>query len=116
MIVSGGQGNNEDMTEAAGMRNYLLDAGIANSRILVEDASTNTYENLIFSSKHVDKEQDRVVIVTSNFHVFRALKIAEKQGYENPEGLAASSVIGMLPNNMLREFVGVLKDYIMGNL
>ena len=57
-----------------------------------------------------------MVIVTNNFHVFRALKIAEKQGYTNVEGLAASAVAGLLPNNLLREFAGVLKDFIFGNL
>ena len=58
----------------------------------------------------------KVVIVTNNFHVFRALGIARKQGYANVEGLAASSVLGMGPSNLLREFLGVLKDFIVGNL
>lgn len=116
VIVSGGQGANEDITEAAGMREYLLEAGIDAGRILVEDASTNTYENLVFSGNILDREQDSVVLVTNNFHVFRAMKIAQKQGYEYVYGLSASSVAGLLPNNMLREFVGVLKDFFMGNL
>lgn len=115
VVVSGGQGSNEIMSEAAGMRQYLLTAGIEDERILVEDKSTNTVENLTFSGGLLDKENSRVVIVTNNFHVFRALKIAEKQGY-HAEGLAASSVTWMVPNNMLREFFGVLKDFVVGNM
>lgn len=116
VIVSGGQGGNEPVAEAVGMREYLINAGIAEERILVEDMSSNTYENLVFSGQLIDRENARVVIVTNNFHVFRAVKIAGKQGYGNVEGLAASSVSYMAPNNLLREFMGVLKDFIVGNL
>lgn len=115
VIVSGGQGNDEIMTEAAGMRQYLIDAGIAGERILTEDSSTNTRENLAFSAGLFDSKNSRTVIVTNNFHVFRAVKIAEKQGYQ-AEGLAAGSVAWMLPNNLLREFFGVLKDFVVGNM
>lgn len=116
VIVSGGQGGNEPMSEAAGMRQYLVNAGIDDEKILMEDASTNTMENLVFSGRLLDKENDKVVIVTNNFHVFRALQIAKKQGYANAEGMAASSVAGLMPNNLLREFLGVVKDFLMGNL
>lgn len=116
VIVSGGQGGNEIITEAAGMREYLIQAGIDESRILVEDNSANTYENLVYSGKFIDTEKESVVIVTNNFHVFRALKIAQKQGYANVEGLAADADMWMAPNNLLREFLGVVKDFIVGNL
>lgn len=116
VIVSGGQGDNEIMSEAAGMKEYLIKTGIEEERILVEDKSANTYENLTFSGQLLDIGQDSVVIVTNNFHMFRALSIAKKQGYADVEGLAASSVLGMGPNNLLREFLGVLKDFWVGNL
>ncbi len=116
VIVSGGQGSNEPISEAAGMRQYLMDAGIGAEKILMEDQSTDTAENLAFSSLLLDEANDRVVIVTNNFHMFRALKIAEKQGYANVEGLSASAVAGLAPNNLLREFLGVVKDFLMGNL
>lgn len=116
VIVSGGQGSNELISEAQGMAEYLENAGIETERILQEDRSTNTKENLEFSSAYLDKSEDRVVIVTNNFHVFRALKLAKKQGYAQVEGLAAGSYPAMLPNNLLREFFGVLKDFLAGNL
>lgn len=116
VIVSGGQGSNEKMSEAAGMREYMIHAGVGEERILTEDQSSNTYENLVYSGELLDREKDRVVIVTNNFHMFRALGIAKKQGYAGAEGLAASSVPWMGPNNLLREFFGVLKDFWVGNL
>lgn len=115
VVVSGGQGSNEVMSEAAGMKQYLMAAGIAGERILVEDRSGNTSQNLKFSAGLIDTENSRVAIVTNNFHMFRALGIAKKQGY-SVEGLSAGSVVWMLPNNMLREFFGVLKDFAVGNL
>ena len=115
-IVSGGQGGNEPVSEAAGMRGYLVDAGIGDERIRMEDVSTNTYENLVFSGRLLDVESDKVVIVTNNFHVFRALCIAQKQGYKHVEGMAARSMAGMAPHNLLREFFGMVKDFLMGNL
>lgn len=116
VIVSGGQGSNEPVSEAAGMRQYLVDVGINDERIQMEDASTNTFQNLIFSGRLLDPENDKVVIVTNNFHVFRAVCIAEKQGYRDVEGMAAGSVAGMAPHNLLREFFGVVKDFLEGNL
>lgn len=116
VIVSGGKGANEPMAEAEGMYGYLVQAGIEEERILVEDKSRSTYENLVYSGGLLDKENDRVVIVTNNFHVFRAMSIAKKQGYANVEGLAASTPLGSGPNNLLREFMGVVKDFFVGNL
>lgn len=116
VVVSGGQGGNEPIAEAVGMKEYLIQSGIAEDRILVEALSGNTYENLMFSGRLIDTVNSRVVIVTNNFHVFRAVKIAEKQGYRNVDGLAASSVTGMLPNNLFREFFGVVKDFVTGHL
>ncbi len=89
---------------------------IAPQRIIKEEASRNTYENILFSGQLFDMEEAEVGIVTSNFHVFRALCLARAAGYQNVCGIAARSHFGVLPNNMLREFFGVLKDFAVGNL
>lgn len=115
VIVSGGKGENEPIAEAQGMFQYLVNEGIDKERILIEDTSSNTYENLKFSGKFLDRENDRVVIVTNNFHVYRAEKLAAGQGYKKAEGLAARSYAAMQPNNLLREFFGVIKDFLRGN-
>jgi len=116
VIVSGGQGGNEPFSEAQGMQDYLISVGIAPERIIQEAASANTRQNLEYSGRLIDRERDRVVIVTNNFHMFRALGIAKKQGYLSVEGLSASTHPSSLPNNLLREFLGVIKDFCVGNL
>lgn len=116
VIVSGGQGANEPVTEARGMYTYLTEQGIDPERIQLEEESGNTWGNLHYSSEFLDPSQDTVVVVTNNFHVFRAVGIAKKMGYEDVHGLAASSYPYMVPNNLLREFFGVIKDFLVGNL
>ena len=116
VIVSGAQGNDEHVSEAQGMYDYLVGRGIAPQRIIKEEASRNTYENILFSGQLFDMEEAEVGIVTSNFHVFRALRLARAAGYQNVCGRAARSHFGVLPNNMLREFFGILKDFVVGNL
>ncbi len=115
-IVSGGQGANEPYSEALGMKEYLLQRGIAPERIIMEDKSTDTSENISFSLKFLDKEHDRVGIVTNNFHVFRGVRIAKRKGIKNVCGLAARSNVYLQPNNMFREFFGIAKDFVCGNL
>ncbi len=116
VIVSGGQGSNEPMSEAQGMYDYLVKKGISPERIFMEDRSTNTHENLLFSKAFIQKEDAQVGIVTNNFHVYRATRLADKLGYEKAYGIAAPSDKLMQANNMVREFFGVMKDWAVGNM
>ena len=115
-IVSGGQGWNEPYPEAEGMRRYLLDKGISEERILTEEESRNTLENIQNSMGMLNPGKDRVGIVTNNFHIYRGCAIAEKAGIRNVYGVAAPSKFLYLPNNMFREFFGVVKDVLRGNM
>lgn len=115
-IVSGGQGYNEPFPEAEGMKNYLVQKGIASERILEESTSRNTIENISNSMQFLDAANDSVGIVSNNFHVFRAVGIAKKQGIVHAEGVAADTHWFYLPNNMFREFFGVVKDTLKGNM
>ncbi len=115
-IVSGGQGANEPFPEAEGMRRYLEEKGIAPERILTEAESGSTEENIRNSMQLLDPENDRVGIVTNNFHVFRGCALAEKAGIRHVSGIAAPSKWLYFPNNMLREFFGVVKDRLAGNI
>ena len=116
VIVSGGQGPDEHISEAQGMYDYLVEQGISHDRIIMEDKSENTYQNLIYSANFLDKEKETVGVVTNNFHVFRATKIAQKAGYENICGIAARGEPFLQYNNMMREFLGVVKDFLVGNM
>lgn len=114
-IVSGCQGSNEPVSEARGMYDYLVGAGIAPDRILLEEASRNTRENLEYSGRLLNRQENTVVLVTNNFHMFRALRLADGAGYEHVQGLSASAYPWTLPNNLLREFMGVVKDFMVGH-
>lgn len=115
-IVSGGKGANEPFSEAEGMSEYLLKNGIEKSRIILEDTSTNTVENIRNSKKLMELSYQNVGIVTNNFHMFRAVQIAKAQGLKSVCGIAADSNTLYLPNNVLRECGGILKDWIMKNI
>lgn len=115
-IVSGGQGANEPFTEAQGMYDYLTGRGIEPQRIIMEGKSTDTSQNIAFSAEFLDKDNDSVGVVTNNFHVFRGVHIARHQGIKNVCGISAHSDIFFLLNNMVREFAGVMKDLLCGNL
>lgn len=115
-IVSGGKGVNEPFSEAEGMSEYLLENGIEDSRIILEDTSTNTVENIQNSKVLMDETYQNVGIVTNNFHLFRAIQIAKAQGLKGVCGIAADSSTLYLPNNVLRECGGILKDWIMKNI
>lgn len=115
-IVSGGKGYNEPWSEAAGMKDYLVKNGIDETRIIMEDKSDNTSRNFEYSLQTVDLADCEVGVVTNNFHMFRALKIAKKKGIDNVYGIPSKSTWFYLPNNMLREFLGVIKDKVVGNM
>lgn len=115
-IVSGGQGVNESISEAEGMSEYLIEHGIEKDRILLEDKSRNTVENIINSKALMEAPYDKVGIVTNNFHMFRAVQIAKAQGIEDVCGIAADSNAIYLPNNILRECCGILKDWLFNNI
>ncbi|MCM1134322.1 MAG: YdcF family protein [Clostridium sp.] len=116
VIVSGGQGNDEHISEAQGMYDYLVSQGIEKDRIFMEDKSKNTFQNLTFSAEILGKEKDSVGVVSNNFHVFRAVKIARKAGYADVYGIAAKGEPFLQANNMMREFLGVMKDFLAGNM
>lgn len=111
-IVSGGQGSNEPESEARAMADYLIAMGISEDRILLEDKSTNTSQNLKFSSALLP-DGASVGIVTNNFHVRRALYLAKRFGMPDAEGIAAYSTPLYAPNNVVREVIGLLKDFVV---
>lgn len=110
VVVSGGKGINEPDTEANIMKNYLIGNGINEERIIVEDKSHSTKENII-NSKKLIMENKSVGIVTNDFHLFRALQIANKNGID-AYGIPSKSTVIYLPNNLLREFFAEIKFLI----
>ena len=115
-IVTGAQGINEPFTEAQGMADYLTKNGISTDRIILEKDAVNTVENISNSIALINNSEASIGIVTNNFHVFRAVRIAKKQGIQEVSGIAAPSTVLYLPNNMFREFLAVIKDFVKHNI
>lgn len=115
-VLSGGKGANEPVSEAEGMYAYLVEKGIGADRLILEDSSRNTVQNIKNSRELIPDGIENIGIVTSNFHVFRGVRLAKANGFSEAEGIAAPSGVYFLPNNMLREFFGVMKDWLFGNM
>ena len=115
-ILSVGQVSNEPCSEAEGMYRYLIERGIAPERLIMEDQSTDTSENIAYSMELIGNTDASVGIVTNNFHVFRGVRLAKAAGFEDVCGIAARSNIYFQLNNMVREFFGIMKDLAYGNL
>ena len=115
-VVSGGQGSNEPVSEAQGMYEYLVKKGMDPQRIIREDQSFSTLENLGFSRKLIPEHIQKIGIVSSNYHVYRAAQLAKVQGFAEAEGIGAGSGMYFLPNNMLREFFCVVKDWLISGM
>lgn len=86
IVVSGGRGPQEDITEALAMKNYLIGKGVAADRIVMEDKASSTTENFRFSKALLDNRfgegNYKTAVITNNFHIFRAVRLAKMNGLE----------------------------------
>lgn len=112
VIVSGGQGPGEEISEADAMAAYLIRSGIDRERIIREDKSTSTIENLRYSRKYTDPEREDIGIVTNGFHMYRAFLIAGQEGYRNAYKIPASSNPVFQINYLMREFFAVVHVWL----
>ncbi|WP_416197674.1 MAG: DUF218 domain-containing protein [Sporanaerobacter sp.] len=114
VIVSGGQGIDEDISEGQAMKEYLVDNGIDKDMIIIEDKSISTFENLQFSLEKIkeidDKENIKVLIATNKYHIFRAKFLAKRLGMI-PYGLPAKTPISIVVPQYIREYFAVIKSF-----
>lgn len=105
IIVSGGQGKDEVMSEAWAMKNYLVKNGVDEDNIILENKATTTLENIMFSKEIMDdlNLENKALIVTSDYHLFRSRFIASILGVEN-EGLCSISSLSSRVYYMIREY------------
>lgn len=108
LVFSGGKGSDEALSEAQAMANYAIAQGVSEKQIILEEKSTNTYENMLFSKQIIGNRSAR--FVTNNFHVFRASLFGKKVGLK-ADGNGSKTAFYYLPNAILREFVGVMSLY-----
>lgn len=117
-IVTGGQGAGEQVTEAQASAEYLMKKGISADRIFLENTSTSTQENLLNAREILQAQFPqgaRVVIVSSDFHLFRARLVARELGIE-AETMGNRSIPWLVPNFYLREYVAVIGYALLGRL
>lgn len=105
VIVSGGQGPDESATEASVMAQYLIKRGIEKDRILLEEAATRTEENIRFSSQLTSLGE--MAIVTNDYHVYRGMMLARRQGCTPVFGLAAPSKSSHKYKGLAREVIAL---------
>ncbi len=108
-VPSGGKGNDEVISEAQAMKNYLMEQGIEEGNILIEDKSKNTFENIKFSNNIINEnvKNAKIAFSTTNYHVFRAGTIARNQNI-NIEGVGAKTKSYFWVNAFIREFIATL--------
>lgn len=112
IIVSGGQGKDELISEAEAMSRYLIEQGVNKKQIIKEDKATTTLENIKFSKeilKNRKDENEKLLIVTNEFHLTRAILISNILGMES-DGLASKTPIKVRINYLIREYPTMIID------
>ena len=114
-VVSGGQGPGEDITEAECMYIWLTGKGIAPERIIMEERATSTEENIRFSLALINDNDPDIAIVSSEYHIYRAKKMAEAQGI-SALGVPAKTTLwfALKLNYYLREAGAVIYMWVFG--
>ncbi len=119
IVVSGGQGFTEEVTEAYAMKKYLTDNGVPEEKIIEEPDSSSTYENFVNSKKILDnyfKDKNsgyKTAFITNNFHCYRAYNLAENAGISVSCFYAPDEWKTAVPS-YLRESLAVIKLWILG--
>lgn len=111
IVVSGGQGEKESIPESTAMKRYLVQKGIDEERIIEENQSTNTEENLIFSKEILDNTFEnsyRVAIISNDFHILRSQMFASSAGFASATHLSSRSPLSVFLPSTLRECVAVI--------
>ena len=107
-IPSGGKGSDEIISEAEAMKKYLISQGIDNKKIIIEDKSKNTFENIKFSYNLIkEKKNSKIALSTTNYHVFRAGNIAFNQNIKL-EGIGSKTKSYFWINAFIREFIATI--------
>lgn len=112
LILSGGLGEN-GISEAEGMRQYLVERGVKNEHLILEDRSTNTKENLLFTSKILQNEKSKqLVLITHDYHMYRALNYAHQVGL-SPDAAPVHSKVLFIPYHKARECLALIKQLVL---
>lgn len=116
VIVTGGQGTGETISEAEAMKKYLLEREISENRITKEDKATSTFENFKYSKEILNNkfgnQSYTVMVITSDFHMFRAKMLAKRNGF-TAYGIPSRTWWGIFPNSCAREYFAIIKSFLV---
>jgi uncharacterized SAM-binding protein YcdF (DUF218 family) len=112
ILAAGGLGRHQVITEAQAMANYLMTHGVSPPRIILENRSTSTYENLLFA-KPLLPVNAQVLLVTSDFHMQRSLAIARKVGVQVVRHASAPTPLQIRFNAWLREYFAFISGWLL---
>lgn len=117
LIVSGGKGSDEQLSEAEAMSKWLVERGFPEEHLVLEDRSTDTEENLDFSEDLIRAENrnSRVAVATSNYHAFRAAIIMRKEGLKGYT-VGCRTARYYWPSATVREFLAILLEHSRTNV
>lgn len=107
-ILSGGQGADENESEAVAMQNYLVNRGMDSNRLILETESTSTYENIKYSSKKIPLKENGLTIISNDFHLARAKMIVKNLGFPNCDVVAADTPKSVKLKLVARERAGLI--------
>ncbi len=115
-IVSGGQGSDEQYTEAHVMKAYLCEQGIAAERIYEEGRSTDTHQNIDYSLAIIREHglSERVAIATQEFHQYRAATLARRAGLTDVSAVTTPSPLYLLLCYWVRECAAICRLWVFG--
>ena len=117
IIVSGGQGAQEDISEAEAMKIYLIQNGVKSDKIVKEDKSTSTTENFAFSKEILDKtfgHDYTAAFITNEYHISRAAFCADNAGLDNTTHMHSNTSTSYLLSGVLRECFAFVYHLILG--
>ena len=114
-VATGGMGSGENITEGECIRRELVELGIANDRIFVEDRSVNTAENMAFSAEIIAENglSPTILVASDNFHQFRASIFASRVGLD-ARALGCESPWYLAAGYWAREVMALAAAYIRG--
>lgn len=142
LVLSGGKGSGETVSEAQVMYDYMIYNGVSPRQLLMEDRSVSTVENIAYSRIVIEQDRQKekkelvpmprktgpvpyaiapdkpleIGVLTSNFHIYRARLTAEKWGFDNVYGISADSDPVLFIHLCVRECASIVKDRLMGNM
>lgn len=118
IVVSGGQGPQEDITEALAMERYLLSQGIPQESIIKEEKATSTFENFVYSKEILDSRFEgeyETAFVSNEYHIYRASSLARIAGFEVVTHTHSNTMWYTLVPSTLRETLAVAKLWVFKN-